>query len=286
MTRIIPRIDTKSCQTLEDQGLKDKLSGVPETLLLPLWARATETRFPHPIIADPHAVELVEQIDYDFEKFSSAWKSQLGIAIRTEILDIAVTTFIEKAPRTIVINLGAGLDSRFQRIDNGLIKWYDIDLPQVIRIKNRFFKTSRRYRLIARSITDLSWMDEIQEQGNPVLIIAEGLLMYFNETEVRSLLDALINRFRRAEMLFEMIPIGALGTRRFHDALGNFDVEFKWSLPNSRLLETWNNKIKFIEEWCILDFHLERWGWLAPYALFPLTRIFLGEKIVRIRLYP
>lgn len=227
-------------------------------------------------------MELVEQIDYDFAKFNSAWKSQLGIAIRTKILDMAVTAMIEKEPRTTVINLGAGLDSRFQRVDNGLMQWYDLDLPEVIAIKRRFFKESERYRFIARSVMDFAWMDDVAEQGSPVLIIAEGLLMYFNEKELRSLFDELVNRFPRAEMLFEMIPIGALGTRRFHDALADFNVEFKWSLINSRLLETWNNQIRFIEEWCILDFNWERWGWLAPYAHFPFMRLFLGDKIVRV----
>ena len=69
------------------QGLTDKLSGVPETLLLPLWACATETKFHRPISKDTRSVEIVEQMDYDFGKFSSAWVSQLGIAIRTKILD-------------------------------------------------------------------------------------------------------------------------------------------------------------------------------------------------------
>ena len=198
-----------------NQGLKDKLSGVPETLLLPLWARAAETKYHRPIIRDERAVKLVEQIDYDFRRFDSAWKSQLGIAVRTKILDAAVKRNIEKEPRTTVVNLGAGLDSRFLRVDNGEIQWYDLDLPEVVAIKRRFFSLSERYHLIERSVMDFAWMDEIREQGNPILIIAEGLFMYFCEKEMRCLFDELVKRFPGAELLFEMIPLGAVGTRRF-----------------------------------------------------------------------
>ena len=268
----------------EFAGSDDKLSGVPETLLLPLWARATESKFRRPIIRDAQAVQLVEQIDYDFARFRSAWKSQVGIAVRTKILDAAVTSFIEQHPRAVVVNLGAGLDTRFQRVDNGMIKWYDLDLPQVVALKRRFFKASERYHLIAQSVMDFAWMDDVLEQKNPVLVIAEGLLMYFCEKDLRRLFDKLVYRFSGAEMLFEMIPIGAVGTRRFHDALAELDVEFMWSLISSKQLETWNSKIRFIEEWCILDFHRERWRWLAILAHVPTIRMFLGDKIVRIRL--
>ena len=100
-------------------GTGCKLAGVSETLLIPLWARAAETRGPDPIIQDLMAVGIVEKIDYDFDKFNSAWKSRVGVSIRTMILDRAVEKFITRRPGARIINIGAGLDTRFFRVDNG-----------------------------------------------------------------------------------------------------------------------------------------------------------------------
>ena len=83
-----------------------QLSGVSETLLIPLWARAVETGRPDAIIRDPIALEIFESLDYDFSKFDGAWMTQTGIAIRTKILDEATSVFIRANPRTVVINLG------------------------------------------------------------------------------------------------------------------------------------------------------------------------------------
>lgn len=92
------------------------LTGIPETLLIPLWARAVEGDRPDPIVTDDKAAEMVSQIDYDFSKFESARLSQLGVAIHTMLLDKAVSAFLRCNPEAVVVNLGAGLDTRHDRL--------------------------------------------------------------------------------------------------------------------------------------------------------------------------
>lgn len=118
--------------------MQQKLKGVPETLLIPLWARATETQSSIPIVKDYKAVEMMKNIDYDFSKFDNTWLSQIGVAVRTELLDNSTKTFIHKYPNAVIINIGCGLDTRFFRLDNDKIKWYDLDLPEPIRIRKHF----------------------------------------------------------------------------------------------------------------------------------------------------
>lgn len=266
--------------------LEEGLSGIAETALMSVWARAVETGRSDAIVRDEKAVELVRTLEYDFDKFKTAWMAQLGIAIRTRILDDAVAAFTRDYPECVVVNLGAGLDDRFHRLDNGRLRWYEVDLPDVIAIRRRHFNENHRYRFIGRSIFDMTWMREVQICNRPVLLIAEGLLMYFRETALRPLFDELVNCFAGSELLFELIPYGALGTRRYHDALSTLDVEFKWSLRDSQEIESWNRKIRFIEQWCILDYYRHRWGWVAWWADLPLFRMFFGERIVRVRFQP
>ena len=87
-----------------------------------------------------------------------------------------------------------------------------------------------------------------------------------------------------AELLFADVGNVARELLTAELGLADFDVEFMWSLINSKQLEAWNGEIRFIEEWCILDYHKERWRWIAPFAHVPAIRMFLGDKIVRVRL--
>ncbi len=220
-----------------------KLMGVSETLLIPLWVRAVETQRPDPIIRDEKAVEIMENIDYDLSTFGEARISQVGVSIRTRLLDDAISDFIRQHPDAVVVNLGAGLDTRFERMDNGTVRWYDLDLPEGIDLKRLFFEESDRYRFIAKSVLDFSWMDEVHVSDEPLLIIAEDLLTCFEEREIKSIFETLATRFPDAEMLVEM-P----------------------APKNGQGLESWNEKIELIKEW-----------------LLPAVKTLTGQRIVHLR---
>ncbi len=260
--------------------LEQKLDGVPETLLIPLWARATETRRSEPIIRDEQAVIMMEKIKYDFAKFKKAWLSQAGVAIRTELLDKAAASFIGRHPDAAVINLGCGLDTRFFRIDNGRIRWYELDLPEPIRIRRHFFQETDRYRMIDQSVFDDAWLDEIERRQEPVLIIAEGLFMYFSEYEVKELFAKLTGAFPRAEMLLEILAPMLVNNSRHHDAASKMNAPFQWGPADGKAVAKLNKHIRLLAEWNYFDYHRERWGWLRWLALVPALKKRCNNKIV------
>lgn len=261
------------------------LEGIPETLLIPLWARAVEAKQQDPIIKDDLSTKIVEKIDYDFSKFEDAWMSQTGVVIRTEILDKATDAFIRKNPDAVIINIGCGLDTRFFRVDNGRIHWYDLDLPEVINIRKQFFEETDRYKTIDKSVFDYSWINEIYTTDKPVLIIAEGILMYFTEEEVKNLMDKLVDSFKEAEMLFEMItPMMAKGSKQ-HETVKKMNAEFQWGIKNGKEMEKYNSKIRFVEEWNYFDYHKNRWRWMRLFtSITPLKNRF-STMIVRLKFY-
>lgn len=260
------------------------LEGIAETLLIPLWARAVETERGDPIVRDPKAVEICKSLDYDFGKFGEAWMTQTGIAVRTKLFDEAVQERIAGNPDAVFINLGAGLDTRFDRVDNGRIRWYEVDLPEVIEIRRHFFTETDRRRFISRSITDFTWIEEVCPSDSVPLLIAEGLLMYFDEREVRAIFKMLAGSFRGAEMIFEILTPLAVGMGRFDQCVskvGGGKAEFKWSLPDCREIESWNCGIKLCCEWNVLEYCKTRWGYLAFMA--PLFFNLLGNRVVHVR---
>lgn len=263
--------------------IEHKLDGVSETLLIPLWARAAETSFSEPIIRDDLAVEMINKIDYDFSKLERARFSQVGVAIRTELLDKAVREFITRHMDSVVINLGCGLDTRYFRVDNGRIRWYDLDLPEPIRLRRQFFSETERYRMLEKSVFDADWYKEIQRENKPVLIVAEGLLMYFNEQEVKQLLAKLVCEFPKAEMLLEVLAPLLVKNSRRHDSVRKMNAPFCWGAAYGSGLEALNKHIQFIEEWNYFDYHRNRWGWLGLLALIPALKARSNNKIVHVK---
>src|SRR3974390_490678 len=105
---------------------KINLGSVEETLLIPLWGRATISREYPSLLNDTKAVELVGQIDYDFSKLDQTLRygTNLLHAARAKQIDDKIRAYIAQHPEASVIDLGAGLDTAFYRIDNGSIRWY------------------------------------------------------------------------------------------------------------------------------------------------------------------
>ncbi|WP_168199894.1 class I SAM-dependent methyltransferase [Hahella sp. KA22] len=256
-----------------------QLRDISETALLPLWARAMETLRPDAIIHDDKALEMYQRLNYDFKRFSNAWLSQLAIAIRTDLIDKLVTDFITVHPHAVIINLGAGFDSRYLRVDNGQIQWFDLDLPNVIAARRLFFSDSDRYHMLEQSLFDVSWLEHAADESDNCLILAEGVLMYFTEQRIKQFFNDLAERIPHARMLLEMLPHGALGQAHLHEAIGWMNAAFQWTLHNIHRLESWNSHIKVRQEWCILDYHWERWGALSLLAWSPWHRYLFGEKL-------
>ena len=171
---------------------KVRLSPEQETMLITLYARAQAD---NPLFYDPISRQVLDQIDYDFSSLHVPYKTVVLVCQRAKKLDAIVREFLEEQPDSVVLQLGAGLDSRFQRVDNGQVCWYDLDMPPVIELRRQFFEENDRYRMISSSVTNLAWMDNVNAGERPVLVVAEGLLMYLGESDVRKLLLRLQERF-------------------------------------------------------------------------------------------
>lgn len=265
--------------------MEAKLTGIPETLLIALWARAAATQEAEPIIQDPKAVEMVSRIDYDFSRFEASNRfTKLGVAVRTMILDRELAALLKRYPGAVVVNFGAGLDTRHARMQCHDTDWYEIDVPESIELRRQFFSESDRYHFVAYSMFDLSWIDNVKTCGRPVIFLAEGLFMYFEEEKLRPFFRELVLHFPGSEMLFEMLAPFMVGKSRHHETVKKIDsaAEFKWGLKYSRDIETWHPSIRFIEEWNYYDYYRSRWSLLGALGRLPFFRTRLGCRIVHL----
>ncbi|MGW1405281.1 class I SAM-dependent methyltransferase [Streptomyces sp. NPDC002403] len=178
-------------------GVRPMLSGVPETLLWTLYNRAYEAGRRYPVLDDPVALRLLEDLDYPFEeRFGrpDPFHSQAQ-GLRSRCFDLAVQEYLADRPRATVVALGDGLETGFWRVDNGRLNWLSVDLPEVAELRRKLLPASDRLRTLSRSATDLSWLDEIEDpQGRGVVVTTQGLLMYLRPVEVREILAACAER--------------------------------------------------------------------------------------------
>jgi O-methyltransferase involved in polyketide biosynthesis len=184
------------------------LEGVPETLLWTLWYRAEEARRPDAVLDDPLAVELVERIDYPFaERFGpTAGVVAQGQALRSLCFDREIRRFMREHPGGTVVALGEGLETAFQRVDDGRLRWLGVDLPETVAVRESLLgDEGPRHRSLARSALDPAWMDEV-DADRGVLITAQGLLMYVEETDVHALLARSAARFPGGAFAFDTAP--------------------------------------------------------------------------------
>ncbi len=261
----------------------EKLKGVPRTLLIPLRGRYLETKRTGGIINDPKSVEIIDRIAHDFEDRELPWVGQVMISTRTEIFDQAVKKFLAEFPDSVVINLGCGLDTRVHRIDNGKVLWFDLDLAECIELRKNFFAESGRFKFIAKSVLDFSWVEQIPKDKT-TLFIAEGLLNYFDEDDVRSIIFAIKDNFPNSEIIFE--AYSDLVKKSWHKScsVGNAFSMFKWCIDSGKTMETWDKGIIFLKELYYVDRHPKRWKWMRFFrCVRPLRRLL---KAIHLRFEP
>ncbi len=196
---------------------------------------------------DKKSFEIASQLDYDFKKFDTAWASYYGILARAYIMDEEVKKFIEKYPDCVIVSIGCGFDTRFERVDNGKITWYNLDLPEVIETRKLFFKENDRVKNISKSVFESDWTKEVITDGKELLIISEGVFMYFSEDEIKKILEILVNNFSKFELHLDLLYKGTVKFSKEHDTLKKMDnVVFKWGVKDGSEIVKLEPKLKQI----------------------------------------
>lgn len=266
------------------------ISDVSSTMLITLYARARESISSNPIITDSKAVEMLEIIKKEIADsenpihkkiLKNKYNPKLSVtmALRSRCFDRYVSDFLLKHPEGTVINLGCGLDTRFYRIDNGKVIWYDIDFPEVIELRKRFMEENSRHFFIGRSILDREWLAEVRTEG-PYLILAEGVFMYLTEPDVKGLFSIIWNDLGSAEIVCEVTNrywVDKMKSSymqwKFKRQLGmSGGAVFTFGIPDSRYFEGWSLDYQFLDEWTYFDDREKKLSWFNLFSFIEILR--------------
>ena len=221
-----------------------RLSGVPETMLQTVYARAKESSG-RGAIHDAKAEEIVERLDYDFSLADKDTAMRSGVIARTIVLDQLTKAWFEAHPGAVVINIACGLDTRCYRM-SGYAHWYNLDLPETMAVREKLLPESGTISQIAMSAME-DWGSEISEQNVQVLILIEGLTMYLNAKDVQLIFKVISSRFSQATIFVE--TMNPTIVRHFKEkSIDASNAKFIWGIKNGKALAELLPGFRFVEE--------------------------------------
>ena len=223
---------------------KIKLSGVPETMLQTVYARAKESRG-RGAIHDAKAEEIISGLDYDFSLADKDAPMHSGVIARTIVLDKLTSAWLAAHPGAVVVNIACGLDTRCYRMQ-GYAHWYNLDLPETIAVREKLLPEEGSISQIAMSAMD-DWGGEIAEQGTPVLVIIEGLTMYLSEADVQRIFEVIAVRFDNVTVFVE--TMNPMVVKSFKEkSIEGSNAKFTWGVKNGAALVKLLPGFRFKEE--------------------------------------
>ena len=223
---------------------KIRLSGVPETMLQTVYARAKESRG-RGAIHDAKAEEIIEKLDYDFSLADKDTAMHSGVIARTIVLDRMTKEWLASHPGAVVVNIACGLDTRCYRM-SGYAHWYNLDLPETMAVREKLLPESGTISQIAMSAME-DWGSEISEQNVQVLIVIEGLTMYLNAKDVQQIFAVISSRFSQATIFVE--TMNPMIVKRFKEkSIEGSHAKFTWGIKNGKALAELLPGFRFMEE--------------------------------------
>ena len=222
-----------------------KLGPTQLTLLIPLLGRAEETRKANGLIDDPRAVEIVEQLDYDFSHWAGAQSLAAAVA-RTRMYDEDVRDFLAEHPAGTVVEVGCGLNTRFERLDNGELTWFDLDLPDAIALRRQFFEDAPRRTMLAASVADTDWFDPVKATGGPWCFVSEAVIIYLENADAERSLSQIADAFPGAWLITDTTSKTMVESQAKHDVMKHLPEEswFRWVCDDPKALEQFGLKLE------------------------------------------
>jgi len=219
-----------------------------DSLFLTLYARALDNLRPHPILGDAMADQIVHTADYDYGQLHIDTNLILNVALRAKKLDQVASEFLARHPDAVGLDLGAGLDTRFERLaPPATVDWYDIDFPAVATARQRLIPEHPNAHIISADVRDQDWLDAVPT-GRPAIIVADGMMAFLSQDELVSVWNRLINHFPSGEIAFNSYTRFTIWIAQHASGTKTVANQVKFPGMDDPHAPEWNPKIKLVKE--------------------------------------
>lgn len=211
------------------------MNSVNKTLYIPLYGKAYVSR-KGIILHDPQAEEIWEAEGFPLKgKSRSKWLAYY-MGMRSAVFDRWVQEKLEAEPEAVVLHIGCGMDSRCLRVQTQGRAWFDVDFPEVIAERKRYYRESDCYHMICTDARDTAWLERIS--GENAIVVMEGVSMYLNPKELGQMLNDICSRFGRVSVLMDCYTEFAAKASSFKNPINDVGVTQVYGLDDPKMLET------------------------------------------------
>lgn len=249
------------------------LGPVRKTLFLPVIARALESRKTNPMLIDRAAIEIADRVNFDFKNLVSGTPelSRIAWIVRCTCFDRLIKDFLRRYPAGTVINIGCGLDTTYERVNNGSVKWFDMDLPDVMELRKEFMNETCNRKFISGSFLEKNWYRYLAGADH-IMFIAGGVYYYYEENVIKTFFLKLSNMFPSSELLFDVTsPAGVRATNKILQKTGMDEKYFlRWGLKSTDIILSWSPRLRLLgkyytckQEGIIMNLKNRILGWIS-----------------------
>lgn len=219
------------------------------SLWVTLCARALDYRSARPILGDAAADGIVRALDYDYRSLTIDSNMRVSAALRAKKLDEVTAGFVARHPDAVVLDLGAGLDTRLARLDvPATVDWYDVDLPAVATARERLVPARPNGHVVAADVRTEDWLTAIPAD-RPALIVADGLMGFLTKPELVALWNRLISHFPAGELVFNSYSRSVVWLTQHTPGTRSVAHLIRFpGMDDPHEPERWNPKLRLVRE--------------------------------------
>lgn len=220
------------------------MDNVNKTLYIPLFGKAYVSK--KGIILDDKRAEYIwEQEGFKLKgKSKSKWLAYY-MGMRSAVFDEWVKSEINNSSNSTVLHIGCGMDSRVERIGMCDVRWYDVDFPDVIEERKKYYKESEMYKMVSADARTTEWIQNLA--GENAIVVLEGISMYFEHVEMKRLLRALGDRFDNVRVLMDCYTERAAKASRYKNPINDVGVTKVYGTDEPHVFEE-NTGFTFVKE--------------------------------------
>ena len=221
------------------------MNGVNKTLYIPLYGKAYVSK-KGLFLEDKKAEEIWDAEGFALKgKSKSKWLAYY-MGIRSAVFDGWLNEKMIEIPDAVIIHIGCGMDSRILRVGEMGHKWFDLDFPQVIEERKRYFKESESYKMLSGDALSLNW-SEIIPESKSAIVVMEGVSMYMTTDQLRQLTKKLSESFDTLALLTDCYSVFAAKMSKYKNPINDVGVTQVYGLDDPCVLEN-----------CGFKFHAEQ----------------------------
>ncbi len=212
------------------------MDNVNKTLYIPLYGKALVSR-KGIILTDKKAEQIWESEGFPLKgKSRSKWLAYY-MAMRSAVFDNCLKTELTKDSTAAVLHIGCGMDSRIERVGCGEHKWYDVDFPEVIKLRKKYYTETGNYKMTAGDVRKTDWLGEIPAGTNAVVVF-EGVSMYLTTDEIKNFMRALGEHFCNVKLLMDCYTERGAAATKIKNPINDVGVDTVYGIDDPKILET------------------------------------------------